>query len=151
MRSTGSLLAAVRLPPLFLFLLLAALLGALAGCSRRNPAGEGEPAMAPAGSLPEEIRQAPQTVRQAYQFAAANPQVLQQLPCYCGCGAVGHASNYDCYLSGEAEYDPHALACSICVDITQDAMRLLEQGKSLQEIRSYVDETYARFGPSNMP
>ena len=48
-------------------------------------------------------------------------------------------------------YDPHALGCSICVDITQDTIRLLKQGKSVQEIRSYVDSTYSKFGPSNMP
>ena len=47
--------------------------------------------------------------------------------------------------------DSHALGCSICVDITQDAMRLLEQGKTVGEIKAYVDQTYAQYGPSNMP
>jgi Protein of unknown function with PCYCGC motif len=47
-------------------------------------------------------------------------------------------------------FDSHALGCSICVDITQDAMRLLRQGKSVQDIRAYVDQTYSRYGPSNM-
>jgi hypothetical protein len=31
-------------------------------------------------------------------------------------------------------FDPHALGCSICVDITQDAMRMLKDGKSVPEI-----------------
>jgi hypothetical protein len=34
------------------------------------------------------------------------------------------------------------------VDITRDVMRLLDQGKSLRDIRAYVDRTYSRFGPS---
>ena len=37
------------------------------------------------------------------------------------------------------------------MDITQDAMRMLDQGKDLKEIRTYVDDTYAQYGPSNMP
>jgi hypothetical protein len=48
-------------------------------------------------------------------------------------------------------YDTHALGCSICLDITQDTMRLLAQGQSVSEIKAYVDQTYAQFGPSNMP
>jgi hypothetical protein len=53
--------------------------------------------------------------------------------------------------AGQLRYDPHALGCSICVDITQDAMRLLRDGQSLSEVRAQVDRTYARYGPSNMP
>jgi hypothetical protein len=30
-------------------------------------------------------------------------------------------------------------------------MRLLKEGKNTAEIRLYVDNTYAKFGPSNMP
>jgi hypothetical protein len=106
--------------------------------------------------MPAEVLAAPAQVQQAYQFAAANPEVMQQVPCYCGCGDMGHTSNYACYVSGQGpdgklEYDEHALGCSICVDITQDSMRLFEQGQSLPEVRSYIDSTYSRYGPSNIP
>ena len=112
--------------------------------------------MAPISSMPADVQQAAVSVQQAYQFAAANSDILNQIPCYCGCGAVGHSSNYACYISGQKSdgalsFDSHALGCSICVDITQDTMRLLEQGKSVSEIRAYVDSTYAQYGPSNMP
>jgi hypothetical protein len=112
--------------------------------------------MTPLDSLPAEVRQAPASVREAYQFAAANPEVLRSVPCYCGCEAMGHTSNLACYVSevgpaGEITFDSHALGCSICVDITQDTMRMLRQGASVEEIRAYVDSTYAAFGPSNMP
>lgn len=107
-------------------------------------------------SMPAEIRSAPATVREAYQFAAANPEVFKQIPCYCGCGAMGHTSNYVCYVSnvddqGKVNYDTHALGCSICVDITQDTMRLLDDGKAVQEIKSYIDQNYSQYGPSNIP
>jgi hypothetical protein len=106
--------------------------------------------------MPMDVQSAPEVVRSAYQFAVANPDVLTQLPCYCGCGGMGHTSNYACYVAGESEdgsleFDNHALGCSICVDITVDAMRMLNEGQTMTEIRSYVDQTYSAFGPSNMP
>lgn len=111
--------------------------------------------MAPLAEMPADVQSAPVSVQQAYRFAFANPDVLQHIPCYCGCGAMGHTSSYSCYVAGvdaagKITYDAHALGCSICVDITQDTMRLLAQGKSVQEIQAYVDSTYAQYGPSNM-
>ena len=69
---------------------------------------------------------------------------------------MGHTSSYACYVSGQAQdgslqYETHALGCSICVDITQDTMRLMKDGLAVSEIRLYIDETYAQYGPSNMP
>lgn len=118
--------------------------------------GDHNHAMAPLAQMPAEVQRAPAAVQQAYQFAVANPDVLRQIPCYCGCGVMGHTSNYACYVAGADStgapvFDPHALGCSICVDITHDAMRLLDAGMSLPEIRAYVDGEYARYGPSNMP
>ncbi len=140
----------------FIFFLLALLLlasGALSACSA--VAEDHALPMAAMGDMPAEVQSAPVSVQQAYQFAFANPDVTTQIPCYCGCGAMGHTSNYSCYVSnvdpnGTITYDSHALGCSICVDITQDAMRLLKQGKSVPEIRAYVDQTYAKYGPSNI-
>lgn len=128
----------------------------LAGCSATSSADRPQPTLASPDTLPAEVQSAPVTVRQAYQFALANADVLKQIPCYCGCGAMGHTSNYSCYVAavgsdGAIEWDTHALGCSICVDITQDAMRLLQQGKSVAEIRAYVDRVYSQYGPSNLP
>ena len=112
--------------------------------------------MLSADALPGQIRTAPAVVVDAYRFAVANPDILKQVPCYCGCDSVGHQSNYACYVSevdssGAPVYDQHALGCSICVDITQDVMRMHQEGKTLDEIRTAIDETYALYGPSNMP
>jgi hypothetical protein len=125
----------------------------LAGCAL---GAESALKMADLHAMPHAVQAAPAAVQDAYRFAAANPEVLQQLPCYCGCGSMGHTSNYACYLAGQdaggaLEFDSHALGCSICVDITLDAMRLLKEGKTVPEIKTYVDATYARYGPSNMP
>jgi len=136
-----------------LLLLVGVLSAALPGCAA-SP-GAAPLHLMPMDDLPQDVRSAPSTVRTAYQFAAANPDLMQAIPCYCGCGGIGHTSNYDCYVAGLDSggaliFDGHALGCSICVDITLDAMRLSKAGKPAAEIRAYVDATYARYGPSNM-
>lgn len=146
--------ASFRRLSLLLVTLTLILPGTLSACSTKT-ADHSFP-MASMDGMPAEVKSAPVTVQQAYQFAAANPDVMTQIPCYCGCGSMGHTSNYSCYVSnvdasGTITYDSHALGCSICVDITQDTMRLLKDGKTMPEIKAYVDQTYAKYGPSNMP
>jgi hypothetical protein len=131
-------------------LLLPAIL--LGGCSASAQSQDMK--MAPVDMLPQEMQSAPVTVREAYQFAAANPEPLKNVPCYCGCGAIGHKSNYSCYIKsvetdGKIVFDQHALGCSLCVDITQDVIRLSKEGKSPGGIRDFIVATYARFGPPN--
>ena len=138
---------------LSLILLLSLLAGLTAGCSRGERANaEHAFSMASLDQMPPEVQNAPATVREAYQFAARNQDVLEHLPCYCGCGDMGHTSNYNCYVAGTGAdgmplYDNHALGCQICVDITHDAMHLLDEGKSVDEIYDYLDATDSRFGP----
>lgn len=142
------------IPALLAFSLLASM---TAGCGgvKTNQGAEHNHAMAVLGEMPAVVQQAPTSVREAYQFAVANPDILTQIPCYCGCGAMGHKSNYDCYVAGqgaggELAFDNHALGCSICVDISQDVMHMLDQGKDVAEIYAFVDNTYARFGPATL-
>lgn len=145
-----------RAQAISLLVLLPLLFGFLTGCSNAAASSQDDLKMASMDGMPGDIKSAPSVVRQAYQFAAANPDVLKHIPCYCGCDDIGHTSNYACYISGVNEngqlsYDTHALGCSICVDITQDAMRLLRQGKAVGDIKTYIDQNYAQYGPSNMP
>lgn len=138
-----------------LALALAGLLAFAAGCGPAAAPVQHELGMVPMSEMAPAVQQAPANVREAYQFAFANPEILQQIPCYCGCVSQGHKSNYDCYVAGQDAsgkfiHDPHALTCLVCVDITQDTIRLLRAGTSPGDIRIYVDVTYARYGPSNM-
>ncbi len=105
--------------------------------------------------MPSEIQKAPVTVSEAYRFAVANPDALKNVPCYCGCAAVGHTSNYSCFVqevksSGEIVFDQHALGCSLCVDIAQSVMHQTQEGKTPQKIRAQIDQTFSQYGPSNM-
>ena len=154
----------IRRVLLFIFILSLAA-GLLTGCGTASKStstsdasaavGEHTMPMAPMSMMPDEVKSAPLVTQQAYQFAVANPEVVDHIPCYCGCGSMGHTSNYSCYVesvdaAGKVKFDRHALGCSICVDITQDAMRLSKQGKSPQDIKAYVDRAYSQYGPSNM-
>jgi hypothetical protein len=128
----------------------------LPACTTQSQSSDVHLNMTSMDMVPAEVQSAPVTVQEAYQFASANPDVMKNIPCYCGCGNVGHTSNYSCYVSsvddkGNIRWDSHALGCSICVDITQDVMRMLKDGKSPQDARSYVDTTYSKYGPSNIP
>jgi hypothetical protein len=143
---------------LVLLILAAPLAGCASGAASFAPASDSNAGlkMASMAGMPATVKSAPATVQQAYQFAVANPEVLKQIPCYCGCGAMGHTSNYACYVAGQnadgsIKFDSHALGCSTCVDIAQDTMRLLKEGKSVKDIRAYVDGKYSQYGPSNMP
>ena len=92
-------------------------------------------------------------VEEAYAYALEHPQIVQWMPCYCGCEAMGHGSNLDCYfkagvVSDRAQFEEHASFCDICVQITLKTKELRAQGRSLSEIRQIVDQT---FGGSGAP
>ena len=140
---------------LFLSLIVVLLSTAISACSTSS-SDEVQLAMTPLDQMPAEVQSAPMSVQEAYQFNTANPDIMKNIPCYCGCGSMGHTSNYSCYVSsvddkGNITFENHALGCSICVDITQDVMRMLRDGKTPQEARIYVDATYSKYGPSNIP
>jgi len=142
----------------WLLLLVAMLpvISLLSGCSASSTSSSSDQvSMAPMADMPADVQKAAVSVSDAYRFAVANPAALENVPCFCGCGAAGHTSNYSCYVketrsSGEVVFDEHALGCSICVDIAQDVMKMTRDGKSPQEIRTTIDQTYSQYGPSNM-
>ncbi len=144
----SSSLKNLRLPLLLLVILLVVL---ISGCSAKSTSHVYQ--LAPLSEMHPLVQDAPVSVQQAYQFAHAHSEVLKQFPCYCGCGAMGHTSNYSCYINdgdGDLAFDNHALGCSICVDITQDVMRMMDDGKEISEMQAFVDSKYSAFGPSNL-
>ncbi len=118
---------------------------------------------APPGALPPlpTVSYAPArsmaVVKQVYEFAARHPEVLQHVPCYCGCERVGHGGNHDCFVKSRAangrvtEWDSHGIGCTVCIDVARDAMTLFENGKSVSAIRTAIDTKYARHFPSATP
>src|SRR5207245_8396660 len=82
-------------------------------------------------------------IRAAYAFAARRPDILQYIPCYCGCQTEGHRSNEDCYLRGRTsagapEWSAHSETCAICLGVTRDVIKLHAEGKSVAAIRQAI-------------
>ena len=139
---------------ILLGLTIIVLVGGVASCAGSPAPALQALALAPMEQMSPAVQQAPARVQQAYRFAAANPDLVKHIACYCGCNKQGHKSNYDCYVAGQdangqLTLSTHALGCTICADITQDAMRLRQEGQSTVAIRDYIDTTYAKYGPAN--
>lgn len=139
----------------FFFRLLVLIVGSfLLGACGAGGQQNSKVKLAPVSALPKQMQDAPAAVRTAYQFAATNPDALKNVPCYCGCGAIGHKSNRDCYIkefgaNGEPVFDDHAMGCSLCVDIATDVMKMTGEGKSPADIRQQIVDAYSKFGPAN--
>jgi hypothetical protein len=105
---------------------------------------------------PDYVRNAPASVQDAYRFALARPDVLQWMPCYCGCAALDHRSNLDCFLlspmaAGAVAYDEHASYCDVCVQTALLAKQRVAEGRSLAQVRAEVDATFGGNGAPGTP
>lgn len=101
---------------------------------------------------PAYVTALPDDWQAAYHFAVARPDVLQWLPCYCGCGGMGHGSNLDCFVAGRGDdgaitWEEHASYCDICVDTANLAASMLRDGSTMSEIRGAVDATFSGSAP----
>lgn len=92
-------------------------------------------------TLPPEIFLDPKA-REAYQVAKDIPDVLRELPCFCGCMRThGHKNNLFCFM------DEHGSACEICEDIALDAKTMHNNGASIKEIQENIRGKYAQYAP----
>jgi hypothetical protein len=73
----------------------------LVGCTSfvgRNNADDTLLAWPAEDRWPEQFYKASAGVQKTYRFAVANQDLLQWMPCFCGCGDSGHTSNASCYV-----------------------------------------------------
>ena len=105
------------------------------------------------GIWPVQYRTAPQQVRDAYSWAATHENILQSIPCYCGCGSSGHQNNFDCFVSSKAAdgwitMDLHGLNCGTCVSITLETAAMTARGLTVRQMRAAIDARWSATGPS---
>jgi hypothetical protein len=78
--------------------------------------------------------------RAAYQVAKDIPEVLEQLPCFCGCMShFGHKNNLFCFK------DQHGSGCDLCQDIALEARKMHDQGMSIAQIQEQIKAKYSRY------
>ena len=119
-----------------------------------------KPHTGPLPALPRVSFEPPRSmavVQQVYEFAARHPEVLQHVPCYCGCERIGHNGNHDCFIKSRAangrvsEWASHGIGCTICIDVARDAMTLFNTGATPTAIRAAIDTKYGSRFPSSTP
>lgn len=91
--------------------------------------------------LPKSAQRNPM-IKEAYLFAQEHPDLLRQMPCYCGCSNIGHKNNYECYFDDAGNFIEHASLCGGCTGITLDVKRMYGEGKSIEEMHTFIDEKY---------
>ncbi|MGW8788147.1 PCYCGC motif-containing (lipo)protein [Heyndrickxia sporothermodurans] len=110
--------------------------------------------------LPTFLNNTSETVQTIYQAAASHQELLEHMPCYCGCGEMGHKDNYDCFIqenkkNGAIVWDEHGVNCDVCLEIAAQSIVDYNKGKSMKEIRKSIDEKYkegyAKPTPTPMP
>ncbi|WP_078380286.1 PCYCGC motif-containing (lipo)protein [Sutcliffiella halmapala] len=98
--------------------------------------------------LPSFLDDKPEDMTIIYSAAAQHQEVLEQIPCYCGCGtSAGHKSSYQCFVhevheDGSIDWDDHGTRCGVCLEIAASSIVEYSKGKSIIEIRDMIDETY---------
>lgn len=81
-----------------------------------------------------------------YNTAILHSSELAYMPCYCGCGNVGHTSNLNCYFEklpdGTLRRTDHAEYCQVCLDITDVFKEQRLRHTGLTAIRDMIDRQY---------
>ncbi|MFT9848165.1 PCYCGC motif-containing (lipo)protein [Aneurinibacillus sp. REN35] len=111
--------------------------------------------------LPSFLKNFDPQVAKVYQAVGYNHTVIEHMACYCGCGdSVGHKSNLDCFINevkpdGKIVWNSHGTTCANCMNIAAESIVMKQEGKSLLDIRKYIDNKYkegfAKPTPTPMP
>ncbi|WP_245802017.1 PCYCGC domain-containing protein [Fictibacillus arsenicus] len=125
------------------------------------PSGDIQQLTASTDIMPAFLDKQPENISAIYAAAPKFKEVLESMPCYCGCGdSAGHKNNYDCFVAdnkedGKIVWDDHGTKCGTCLEIAAISMSESAEGKSTLEIRKMIDEKYkegfAEPTPTPMP
>jgi len=98
--------------------------------------------------LPAFLADKPEDMQTIYKASAAHRELLENIPCYCGCGeTANHKNNYDCFVfenreDGTIVWDDHGTKCGVCLEIAAQSIVDYQNGKTVKEIRSKIDNMY---------
>lgn len=118
------------------------------GDHKQLPNGDLQEVTASADVLPTFLDDKSEQMRTIYQATGHATDILKWMPCYCGCGeSAGHESNLNCFIDevredGSVVWDDHGTRCDVCLEIAVTSINMTQEGKSLKEIRDYIDKNY---------
>ena len=107
--------------------------------------------------IPNLVPRSAEFITEAYAFAARNPDVLEFVPCFCGCETAGHRGNADCFVrSRNADgsvktWETHGMGCAVCIDVAHDAAQLHRSGASVRDVRAAIEAKYESRFPRKTP
>ncbi|UJF32064.1 PCYCGC domain-containing protein [Paenibacillus hexagrammi] len=146
-----------------LFILITAFLLTLSACGSKQEASHDEHSTsqdhvhndiqektASAYALPTFLNSQRDEIRLVYQLAGNATDIIKWIPCYCGCGESSrHKSNLNCFIKemnadGSVVWDDHGTRCGVCLQIAVESVKMKQEGKSLKEIRTIIDNTYKK-------
>ncbi len=99
-------------------------------------------------TLPQFLNDHHDNMKVLYSAVPDHQELLEQIPCYCGCGeSVGHGHSYHCFVhenheNGSIIWDDHATRCQVCLDIAAESIVEYNEGKSIEEVRQLIEEKY---------
>ena len=70
--------------------------------------------------------------KDAYQVAKEIPEILAQIPCFCGCRAIGHENLLDCFV------DEHGVGWSICQEEALLTKKLYDEKMPVDRIKEEI-------------
>ncbi len=118
------------------------------GESIRLANGDLQETTASTQELPAFLDDKDETMQIIYQAAAENSDLLQWIPCYCGCAeSADHQHNGNCFYKeirpdGVVVWDDHGTRCNACLETAAYSVMMKQEGKNLLEIRNWIDQNY---------
>ena len=107
--------------------------------------------------IPNMVPRPVEVISEVYEYAARNPDVLEFVPCFCGCETAGHKANAHCFVQSRnpdgtvKEWETHGMGCAVCIDVARDSMQLDASGASTRDVRSAIEAKYADRFPRMTP
>lgn len=104
--------------------------------------------------MPELLSVYTDNTQASYKAVGELEDILKELKCYCGCmddDQKLHDSLHRCFIAEKNEdgvkWTDHGAQCGTCLSELQDAKRLNDEGKSVDEIRDFIDNKYKGTAP----
>lgn len=113
--------------------------------------------MPPLPFIPNMVPRPAELIAEVYEYAGRNPDVLEFVPCFCGCETAGHRANSHCFVQSRnadgsvAAWEPHGMGCAVCIDVARDSMQMHASGATVRDIRAAIESKYASRFPRMTP